>query len=324
MAKVTNQSVPPSLADLFSSVISSTDWYNRTDTIAKLSPSIRLPTTVDDRAELLRRAYQAAEDYADNEIGKIDTSARRAFRNARLAEILSAGFTTDWWYSCDIPNTKVRVKVPYCYSSPDAVAPAYQDPARIAAHCSYGNWSSQYDTPAAHSDLPTPSLGWRGEVQSGQWKDLWCTSMMVDAWPPYIVTHKTKRPLWAVIDYSIDLSASFRGNRLWGSLNIGCQAASSYLDSSDYNRKLHNTITPEHRYYIPIDPPATPWSQTITGQAIIDLHGLQYRPDTSTKYHMLIHISPIPAWGRYFARNDFVQCWVDVSVAVWQAKHFGA
>jgi hypothetical protein len=324
MAKVTNQTVPPSLADLFSSVISSTDWYNRSDTIAKLNPAIRRPSTVDDRSELLRRAWQAAEDYADNEIGMIDTSARRAFVEARLAEILTAGFTTDWWYSVPIANTKVRVRVPFCYSNPGAVAPAYQDPARIAATCQYNAWSSQYNVPAAHSDLPTPSLGWRGEVQSGQWKDLWCTSLLYDAFASYVVSHKTKRPMWAVVDYSIDLSASFRGNRLWGSLNIGCQAASSYTTSDDYNSKLHNTVSPEHRFYIPINPPATPWSQTITGRSIIDLHGLQYRPKTSNYYHMLIHITPVPAWGRYFARNDFVQCWVDTSIAVWQAKGFSS
>jgi hypothetical protein len=203
---------------------------------------------------------------------------------------------------------------------PDGVAPAYEDPFRIASWSRAYKSDLDYAEPPPLSELPQPSLGWYGDVQGGIFRDRWVTQRAERYVGISELGRQTYYPVWAKVAITQNLSASTRGNRMWGSVSISAMITDYGPGSTYWGTRFRGMTNPDYAYRFPVSPPTTPWAETINTTHIIDasqvypgFHAWQYKI-------LLLRITPFAPHGRYFARNDWCRCWTTATTEVFQAK----
>lgn len=319
MALVQGQNIPPSLATAYGRHIRSNTSWEYTGTQSGINGQQFYGVEPDNRNYLLRQAHFAADWLAERHAPTLRGRALAEWRTPIIADILAGSFSPEYFEAGVLLNDFTQEKIPECFLDADGVDPAYADPARVASYCRYHGYTSNYVTPAPNTEPPNPSPGWFGDVQGGEFQDRWAAQRRLDYNFQSFVFTKDRRPLFIVADCQWDLSASFRGNRLWASANVMALHWNNLTTPDDYWRQAH--FHPNHNWVhrFPVAPAATPWAETINRRIITDVtkrHGAKL---LNNRKNISLYLAPSPPFGRYFARNDWCRCWFSSSVAVYNA-----
>lgn len=319
MAKVTNIAIPPSLLAQYVGVLRPANRYDQPGTAVQLRGTVFNPDPPDTRPVTLQRARVAASWLGDRHASNLSRRARQDFETARVNEILARNFAAPYWATATVLFDRTQSVAPVCVLDVAGVPPAYQDPARRASWCIYRTGLTTYANPAPNTEPPNPSAGWYGDVQATQFQDRWYAQRRFDFSTPVSIGGESDAPIWADIVATLALSASFRGNRLWASVNIAADAEVIYEPPSVGFEDARAFLHREYVYRLPIDAPATPWAQSVTHEIAIDLRhagGGAWYPGNS---FLTLYVAPIPPHGRYFARNDWCRCWLTATAAAYYA-----
>lgn len=319
MTTIINIAIPPALLELYNRVLRPRNRYDYPNTQVEVRGTIRNPVTTLSKNITLTRARVAAAWLGDRHASGMTKRARQDFETARVNEIMARSFVAPYWSSATLVSDRTENSVPACVLDVNGVAPAYQDPARRASWCVYRKIVTDYANPPAETSPPNPSAGWYGEVAATQFQDVWFAQRRLIFQFPVNIGTGTDTPFWADVSWTSDMSASFRGNKMWASVTICPLTAFSlplYAPGFEPARAFLKNI---FMYKFPVDAAATPWSQTVTQQIPIDLRFAHPDPKYINATYCLLYVAPIPAHGRYFARNDTVQVWLDVSADAYYA-----
>lgn len=319
MARVTNLVIPPSLLDSYLHLLVPRDRCDQPDESVQLRGTIYHPIQTDTRPLVLRHAREAAAWLGDEHASGMTRRARQDFETTRVNEILDRDFTAPYWAEATSVADETQSLPVTCVLDVDGVGPAYQDPLRRASWCTEYKGTTTYANPAPHTSPPNPSAGWYGDVAATQFEDRWFAQKHHYFDFPVVVGTNGTVPLWADVSVTLELSASFRGNRMWASTVLAATPAPSFPFPTAANEYGRAMIVNGFIYRLPLDPPATPWSQTIVKDFPIDLRKLYADPSYASATKMVFWVGAIPPHGRYFSRNDWCQCWLTSTAVPWYA-----
>ena len=319
MTRITGLAIPPSLLAQYNKLLIPLYRYDYAATSVQLRGAVRNPPAVDTRPLTLQRARIAAAWLGDRHAATLSRRARQDFETQRVNEILARNFAAPYWAAATMVSDMTEDATPQCVLDINGVAPAYQDPNRQASWCVYRKIANVYANPAPQTSPPNPSAGWYGDVQSLVFEDRWWAQRRYEFSFPVNIGTNTDTPVWGDLSITHEMSASFRGNRLWASVTIAPLTTPSlprYGAGFEPARAfLQNTFA----YRLPIAPAATPWDQTVTRNLAIDLRWADPEKYYNNATYLVLYIAPIPAHGRYFARNDWVQVWLTTTAAAYYA-----
>lgn len=320
MVKTINQTLPPSIAEAYRRVL--VPRYNSINNNRSQALNSNIYHGPPDYIPVyyMRRARNAAMYLLNEFEPNLSKAGRNSFIFARMSEILSDNFNPVYWHQLTIAGDKCSLDTPTCNLDVGGVAPAYQDPLRRASFCQYGTINQSYDTPAPEAPWPNPFSGWYGEVNATQYKDIWLAQRTFKLNSPVSLNWFHNRPIFAVLNESWDIDASFRGNRMWFSSSVISNWGFSwpYNSTTRYPMRPHVSSLFKSRLRIP--PASTPWNHVFVKKSIVDLHEAAWRYWDFNSAYIEMVACPTPPMGRYFARNDSIQCWYDVSVQAYTAK----
>lgn len=313
MTRITGLAIPPSLLAQYNKLLIPLYRYDYAATSVQLRGAVRNPPAVDTRPLTLQRARIAAAWLGDRHAAAMSARARQDFETQRVNEILARNFVAPYWAAATQVSDMTEDVVPQCVLDVAGVAPAYQDPNRQASWCVYRKAASVYANPAPHTSPPSPSAGWYGDVQALVYADRWYAQKRHELQFPVNIGTNTDTPVWGDLTITHEMSASFRGNRLWASVTIAPFTTPSLPFRAIGFELAYAFLKNTFAYRLPISPAATPWSQTVSRSLAIDLRWADPRKYYGNAAYMALFIAPTPAHGRYFARNDQVQVWLTTS-----------
>ena len=320
MARSSAVTVPPSLQALYARHIRQLNPHNSPLDTLVISNNVFARTPPYRRLSLLELAQASAEWLADYHDGGVSAGARREFINARKAEILAGTFPVEFWQPITKTGPWSLTYQPTWQLAPGSVDPAYADPLRIATKPNYRVNSTRVTLPPPMTGPPGASPGFYGDVQTGVYADRWQSSLQYFAQLPVTMPKRTTQKLWLKVDWSLDLSASFRGNRMWM-----VPACNFRIDTVPRWPTAEGSGFPgwiqQHRVYrLPLTPEATPWIVTSSGRYLNEL-GYAYHGEWNPLFDALaVMVAPIPPHGRYFSRNDWIQCWLTATVDIYLSQ----
>lgn len=311
MAIIVGQIIPPSLQQEYAKTTRTIDSWDTAPIQAQQAYSVQHPIVYDRRSEARRDAYIAAEWIQRTNVPGLKARSKTLFIADRVAEIVAGSFNASYWSSHAPSNTYAEKRLPSCVLDVDGVAPGYQDPARRASWCTYFAFPDRYSVPAPESPLPSPSPGWYGDVQGTQWQDRWLVSLRYEHDIGTQIGDSTDTPLWIKCDLTWGLSASHRPNRMWASANISSERVLDWYFREPFGTWKSDYIRPNYVYRLPLNAGSPPWSQSVSRSIILDVRRrglLQAAINNAIKIQTMV--TPTPPHGRYFARNDWAQCWL--------------
>ena len=320
MARSSAVTVPPSLQALYARHIRQLNPHNSPLDTLVISNNVFARTPPYHRLTLLELAQDSAEWLADYHAGGVSAGARREFITARKAEILAGEFPVEFWQPIQKTGPWSLTYQPLFEAAPESVDPAYADPIRQASKPNYRVPSKRVALPPSMTGPPGASPGFFGDVQSTIYADRWQSSLQYFAKLPVKMPKRTTQKLWLKVDWSLDLSASFRGNRMWmvPACNFRIDPTPRWPTSG--LRGFPAWIQQNRVYRLPLTPPATPWVVTSSGRHLNELC-YAYRGEWSSQYAAVaVMVAPIPPHGRYFSRNDWVQCWLTATVEIFLSQ----
>lgn len=320
MAKVTGTAPPPSLAALFAAHVTVSNPYNQAADIARGDQELRGRKPWATSNALLLRARETADWLADKHAAGMSLIARRDYRAARVAEILAGNFPATWWNPVPMTGQNVQMVTPSSVAAPGLILPPWQDPARQASKMNYYVGVTDYAKPADYTDGATKSPGWFADVQSTVFADRWAAQLRFNFDINTPAAGVSRRPMWARIYTRHELSASFRGNRMWASANFSPTNTSNFGAADAVYHEWRGSISRANVRRLPLAAPATPWAQTVEQWHTVDLiwHTYLRRPATLDKF--FLWAAPAVPNGKYFSRNDWCRCWFFCTPAVYVAK----
>ncbi len=215
MARIKNQSIPPSLRAGVARVLSIPGVTAGGGASVGLTPSARGRAPAPEPPAVLKSIRDAAEWL----FIAWNPSAPAAFTEARREELRNLEFPAQYWYevspAADLTDYAAPTVGPYV-GDLDA---AYVDPLRSPTSCVYGLATDSYSTPEFPGSPQYPFPGWRGEVIDEYFRDLYFAQRRLMYDLPKRVIHEKRRvfirPLLAVIEGQIMANASFRGVKSW-------------------------------------------------------------------------------------------------------------
>ena len=320
MAKVTGQLIPPSLAALYKHNLFTMHPYNDPRFTVGASNNIFARYRKPGYQTIGERAAFAANWLADNHAGGVSSSARVQFVADRKAEILDSNFPVEFWHKTNRVSERVSIIEPFSSLDPGAVDPQYADPLRQSSRPNYIASSTFYPLPAPYSPAPIASPGWRGEVASLMYADKYSSEYVSD----HDLGERVRKPgdalFWGVVNLNFEMSSSFRGVRLWPTVNVYAVPWFSVFTQTTAKRAFHGHTNRRNMYRYAISADATPWSQTISYPVLIDFAQHHAPRWFSTTRYFSIFCAPIPPLGRYFARNDWCQLWLTATVDLYRSQ----
>lgn len=319
MTTVVNIAIPPSLLSLYNKVLRPWNRYDYPDTQLEIRGDIRYPSPYISKNITLTRARVAAAWLGDRHASGMSKRARQDFETARVNEILARSFVAPYWSAATVVSERTENAIPSCVLDVNGVAPAYQDPARRASWCVYRFINNVYVNPAPETSPPNPSAGWYGEVAATQYQDIWLAQKRYEFSFPVNIGTSTDTPYWADVSFAHDMSASFRGNKLWPSVTLCPVTAISLPKYSAGFEPARAFLRNQFMYHFPISAAATPWSQSVSSSLPLDLRFADPDQRYLNANYCVFYICPIPAHGRYFARNDTVQVWLTTTAVAYYA-----
>lgn len=319
MTRVTSLSIPPSLLELYNKILVPTDRYDQPGEFVQLRGTVRNPITIDSRPLILQRAHAAAAWLGDQHASSMSHAARQDFETQRTNEIMARSFVAPYWSAGTVLADETQDAVVTCVPDPGGVDPAYADPIRQASWCTMYYVNTSYANPPAHSSPPSPSAGWYGEVDSLFYTDVWYAQKRL-AWSfPVNIGSAANQPLFVDLSYTLEMSSSFRGNKMWASVTIAPTITNflpPYVPPWEPSRAF---LLNKFIERLPLSPATTPWSQTITTSLPLDARFANVIQPQSNANKIVLYVSPIPAHGRYFSRNDTIQVWLTTTASAYYA-----
>lgn len=319
MTRIPTLTIPPSLLTAYNRVLRPHDRYDQAGISVQLRGTIKYPTAVDTRPVTLQRARAAAAWLGDEHAAGMSHAARLDFETQRTNDILARSFAAPYWAAASVLADETQDAIVSCVPDPGGVAPAYADPLRQASWCTMYYVNTTYANPPVHTSPPSPSAGWYGEVDSLFYADVWFAQKRLAYSFPVNIGSGANQPIYADLTYALEMSASFRGNKMWASVTIAPAVTDVFplwfWPWEPARAFLHN----EFMHKLPIAPDATPWSQTITASLPLDLRYANVLRSQAFANKVILYVAPIPAHGRYFARNDDVQVWLTASADLYYA-----
>lgn len=320
MAQSYNVNVPPSLQALYFRHLRQLNPHNSILDTLVISNNVFARTPPRRRLTLLELAQESAEWLARHHDGGVSAGARREFITARKAELMAGVFPVEFWEEVPTTGPWSLTWEPSSIAAPGVVDPAYADPIRQASEPDYSGIPVEVALPAPQTGPPGASPGFFGDVQAEVYADRWYSALKHLAQLPVTMPTPTTQRLWLRVDYTMDLSASFRGNRVWmvPACHVNIDTTPRWPVAS--GRGFPGYIEQHRVFRLPLDPPSTPWATVNTGRCLEEL-GHAHRGEWDPASDGLgIVIAPIPPHGRYFSRNDWVQCWMTASVSVFLSQ----
>lgn len=320
MAKVTGQSIPPSMAALFASSVTMSTPYTSTFAIARADEELMGLKPIETKNKLLIRARVAADWLTLKHASGMSETAKRDYRASRVTEIMAGNFSAEWWDVVPLIGQDVQLFTPLTEAAPNSIPIEWRDPDRQASRVNYYQVPDTYAKPADYTDGVQKSPGFYGSVQEGVFVDEWAAQLRYKYQINTPIGDGLQNPLWARIETSHVMSASFRGNRFWASVNFSPTPTTDFNSTLTKYNEWRGSIARENVRRLPLLPPQTPWAQTITQWHTVDLiHHTHLRRETIIDKFFLC-ASPSPPNGRYFSRNDWCRCWLFCTPTVYIAK----
>lgn len=320
MARITGHSVPPSLAELFAKHVIVSNPYTSTYDRARADKEIMGRSPWQTENPLLIRARETAQWLTDKHAAGLSKLARRDFNAARIAEIMAGDFPATWWNPVPMTGQNVQRVNPTSVATPGLIQPPWQDAARQASAMNYYVGVTTYAKPADYTDGATKSPGWYADVQSTVFADRWAAQLRFNFDVNTPAGGLSRRPVWARIYTRHELSASFRGNRMWASANFSPTQTSSFTAPDAVYNEWRGAINRANVRRLPLSSPATPWAQTLEQWHTVDLVHHTYLRRATTIDKFFLFAAPVVPNGKYFSRNDWCRCWFFCTPAVYIAK----
>lgn len=319
MTRVTSLAIPPSLLGAYNKILVPTNRYDQAGEFVQLRGTVRNPIAIDKRPLSLRLARAAATWLGDQHAAGMSKSARQDFETQRTNEVLARSFVAPYWSAGAVLADQTQDAVVTCVPDPGGVSPAYADPLRQASWCTMYYVNNTYANPAPNTAPPNPSAGWYGEVAALSYQDIWFAQKRL-AWSfPVNIGSAANQPLFVDLSYTLDMSSSFRGNKMWASVTIAPTVTNFLPPFVSPWEPARAFLLNEFMQRLPVAAPATPWSQTITTTLPLDVRFANAIRPQSNANKIVLYVSPIPAHGRYFSRNDFVQVWLTTVASAYYA-----
>ena len=320
MALITGQSIPPSLSDLYSRTLVTSNDHDSAADVVRLAKNVFSsdPWITDDLT--LARAHVAADWIVQRHAAGMSGAAKTDFRSSRVAELVAGVFDPEFWAQA-VQNGVIAQKfVPFGYPEFETPHPDYTDPLRQQWRTVYDVVPTSYAVPAPQTGGATPSPGFYGDVQALYFRDQWMCQYRYDFTLAHNSGSEDGRPLWALADIQLDASSSFSGNRMWLSANVGALRVNNGGGTTNQRNDNRERIAQQNIYRFGLNPPATPWSQSVTKKAVFDVwHGYK-QAEILPSFRQYLFVSPSPPRGRYFSLNDWVRVWLASTASMYTAK----
>lgn len=322
MARVTDQAVPPSLADRFSEIWAMVECResDALDTRLKYVPDGRSLYQPD--SHLGKLAMETGAWFRSNWTSQVPANDLSSFYASRKADIFTGSFPSDFWTLCSPTQDYTERCYPsevMLYNKP--LNPLYYDANRLPSYSISDKILSSYATPARPGTEQQPSPGWKGVVLSGMWRDLYLAQRRYRFTLPSIQTKYETRPTVLVISATIEATASFRGVSSW----FQVQTMPFFFRFSPYGNTPPVRVCSawEQEFIQPQDiPPADPfgWAYSYDTDIIRSAHANAEYQKGADCDRLWVRIASPPSRGLFFGRNDAVQVWCNAAAHLYVAR----
>lgn len=311
MAKISGQSIPPSLAAQFNQIITpphDNRWHTVTTNVNR---KVYAAQPTHGRQRLLRIFHNAPTWIAEQWAHKAGHEISGGYL-AQRKNLMDYIFEPPYWRQATVIADYVEYGVPVVSAYTDEINPAYNDPLRQPSTCTYSTPTNTYATPAGHGTPSQPGPGWAGEVSGGIYRDLWFAQRVTKWAMPTVGSSIDNRPIIIKLDSTVTANASFRGVKSWYYRSIFTRF---------YSHNTENRLPPPYiitkwkrDYKLAIALPGdetTGWNHTDTRTMLFDAREAWAVKFTGYVDRMKMVITSPPGRGRYFGRNDAISVWHD-------------
>lgn len=318
MAIVHHQQVPASLLDDYERIMVSVEPNTPSSQVARIDPKARRPDLEPRAGRAARFAMQAATWLRDRWKTATDKAARSAFYRDRKTEILNGVFPAQHWHPTTITEDLTEYSVPTVSAYYETWNPAYFDPQRQASTCKYRDVTRFYPTPSGNGTETDPAPGWKGEVISNVWRDLYHAQRRFTFALPITVSKDDGRPIALWITAEITATATIRGNRNWFVLIVSpLYHQSNNTPGLEKEAKTHWAREDAYPYGVPDDDPDG-WNHTVRRTSVYD--GRRFARWSPNSNRLTLRLSTPPSLGFYGSRNDSVTVYHHATVQAFIAK----
>lgn len=249
--------------------------------------------------------------------GNGDAGTRSAFYANRFNEIMAWRLQAPYWRALDLESDKTGVSYPELLPFEGAINPAYSDPLRQPTDCRYSKYDRAYPTPTYPSFGTDKSPGWQGEIQNGEFVDLWHATRILTCTIPTAQQTTTRRPIGIGMEITIEATATIRGNTTWFvPITVARVQNQGWNPVSEGKTPTHYRPAWSGPSRLPGDSPGG-WGHetTITAHRYGSWRWLESQQTSGSI--VVIEIATTPSLGRYYSRNDYVTVTHDELVTAW-------
>jgi len=325
MAKVKNQSIPPSIRDQYARILSLPGYTGGEGKTVGLSRSARQAQPEPIPNALLTAIISAGRWLRSNWPRSQRPAESGDFKTNRLEELRAGFFDPRFWYELTATEDLTDYGTPEISIYAGDLNKAWFDETRHPSICRFARASSTYPTPTGPGTTQQPRPGWQGTVSNGVWRDLWFAQRRLTYTLPQLAyrpgLYNYERPLFAVITGQVSAQANFRGYAPWFSL---CSWPYLYHATNSPPAEPDYLITKWVKDYEPrmIVPPAvvSDWQYTLDVSALRTLNGKASFGPRVNANRLMLRITTPPSRGVYFERNDNVRVSHTETVKIYQGK----
>ena len=228
MTIIYNQIVPPSLQQLFSSLITVTKGYEMFQAYARLNGAALNAREYASQNLTLTLAHLSADWLAHKYAQGMTDRERVLWRAEQVTQIYAGTFNPEYWATVAPARDRTEYAVPETWAQHDLVIEEYRDPLRQASGTNYSYCSQIYATPPPETTGAQPSPGWYGSVVDTVYSDKWLAKRRLSYDLPLAISPADNRPLWATAAITTAAKASSRGNDLWFKSRFRAYLASQF------------------------------------------------------------------------------------------------
>lgn len=316
MAKINNQTVPPSLTSSYDAILDTTT----AGSVAKVKASVR-GNPVPPEIALKTQIVQSASNWlCDRWLDHPDPASRSSFYNERAVEIRNGTFNPTYWHEAMQLEDVAEYAVPTVTGFKGTVNPLYADADHQPSTCTYKAISATYATPSVPGTAEHPAPGWKGATIDKMWRDLWHVQRRVTFGLPITMSKTDTRPVVVVVYIAITATATHRGNKNWYAVAID----KTFQQPSGNAVLKDGAITHWNRrrgynFAVPAENMAG-WFNIVHREFIEDARYKAQKLPATNITKLQLRIATAPSLGFYGSRNDDVLVWHEEIVKVYQAK----
>lgn len=321
MARVINQSIPPSLRAGYAGILRLPQFTSGNGAVIALTMGARAAQRQKPSPDSLEVIRHAASWLTNAWQGGADP----AFFTARSEELRNLAFPSTYWHELTPTADLTDYAAPTVSVFVGDLNSNYVDPLRAPSRCEYARASRTYATPDFPGTPADPYPGWQGQVIDQVWRDLYFAQrrLLYDL-PRREIYEKRRifiRPLIASLEGQVTANASFRGVKTWFALGMWpylYRSEDGLPTDADY---LITKWTPGQLLRLEMPPDLTSnWACTATVRTLRGLTHYSSFNGRNNCNRLMLRVTTPPSRGVYFGRNDEVHVMHRGTIRLYQAR----